>query len=150
MRFSIAGNFVLTGMISAVFGPLFVVPGAACVTAAAFLVSLRPNAMTRRFLTAAMCAAVFVPAILEWTGVVPPSMAFEDGTIRLLPRAVWFPSLPTHVLVALLLVYVIWSSTYLAMRFLVHEAPPLLSGGVRYVIAGTILLAILRARGVLR
>jgi hypothetical protein len=30
--------------------------------------------------------------VLEWTGVVPPSIAFRDGTIVLLPRAVAFSS----------------------------------------------------------
>ncbi|AKF09715.1 drug/metabolite exporter YedA [Sandaracinus amylolyticus] len=57
-------------------------------------------------------------------------------------------SLPGHVLVALALVYVIWSSTYLAIRVMVRELPPLATGGVRFVIAGAVLLAIQRARGV--
>lgn len=56
-------------------------------------------------------------------------------------------AVPTHVAVALLLVYAIWSSTYFAIRLMVHELPPFSSGGLRYVIAGGILLAICRGRG---
>lgn len=56
-------------------------------------------------------------------------------------------SIPTSVLIALGLVYVIWSSTYFAIRIVVHELPPLSSGGVRYVVAGAILLGIQRFRG---
>lgn len=55
--------------------------------------------------------------------------------------------IPTHVLVALALVYLIWSSTYLAIRVLVREVPPFGSGGARYLLAGGILLAVQRARG---
>jgi drug/metabolite transporter (DMT)-like permease len=49
--------------------------------------------------------------------------------------------------VALGLVYVIWSSTYFALRVVVTELPPFLSGGARYLLAGLILLTIQRARG---
>ncbi|MDQ3035069.1 MAG: drug/metabolite exporter YedA [Myxococcota bacterium] len=59
------------------------------------------------------------------------------------PRAI----IPAPVVVALALVYVIWSSTYLAIRVLVHEVPPFGSGGLRYLLAGVILLAVQRARG---
>jgi drug/metabolite transporter (DMT)-like permease len=48
---------------------------------------------------------------------------------------------------ALACVYVIWGSTYLAIRVLVEDVPPLLSAGVRFVIAGTAMLAVLAARG---
>ncbi|MFN7699222.1 MAG: drug/metabolite exporter YedA [Deltaproteobacteria bacterium] len=55
---------------------------------------------------------------------------------------------PTRTtLLALLTVYVIWSSTYLAIRVVVAELPPLLSGGARYLVAGLAMLLIARARG---
>lgn len=38
------------------------------------------------------------------------------------------------------LVYLIWGSTYLAIRFTVETIPPIFSGGVRFVIAGIILM----------
>ena len=41
----------------------------------------------------------------------------------------------------------IWSSTYLAIRVVVAELPPLLSGGARYLVAGLAMLLIARARG---
>jgi drug/metabolite transporter (DMT)-like permease len=41
---------------------------------------------------------------------------------------------------ALGVVYVVWGSTYLAIRFTVESMPPLLSGGVRFMIAGLVLL----------
>ncbi len=44
-------------------------------------------------------------------------------------------------------IYVIWGSTYLAIRVMVRDIPPMLGAGVRFVIAGVLLLAILRVRG---
>ena len=47
-------------------------------------------------------------------------------------------------------VYVVWGSTYLAIRIVVEEAPPLTSMGIRYVVAGALLAAILATRGGVR
>ncbi len=45
-------------------------------------------------------------------------------------------------------VYVIWGSTYLAMRIAVHEGlPPLLSAAIRFLSAGSVMLAYARYRG---
>jgi drug/metabolite transporter (DMT)-like permease len=52
-----------------------------------------------------------------------------------------------QVWTGLAIVYVVWGSTYLAIRVLVETMPPLLSGGVRFMVAGAILYAILLARG---
>lgn len=43
------------------------------------------------------------------------------------------------VVAALLVVYVVWGSTYLAIRVTVREAPPFLGMGTRYVAAGLLL-----------
>ena len=49
---------------------------------------------------------------------------------------------------ALAAVYVIWGSTYLAIRFSLEGGwPPFLLGGVRFLCAGAILFAVLRLRG---
>ena len=48
---------------------------------------------------------------------------------------------------ALLAVYFIWGSTYFAMRLALDALPPFLMCGVRFVVAGTALLAFLRWRG---
>ena len=44
-------------------------------------------------------------------------------------------------------VYIIWGSTYLAIRFAVDTMPPFLMAGVRFTIAGTILYALMASRG---
>jgi drug/metabolite transporter (DMT)-like permease len=44
-------------------------------------------------------------------------------------------------------VYVLWGSTYLAIRFAVASLPPLLMAGTRHLIAGVLLYAIMRLRG---
>jgi drug/metabolite transporter (DMT)-like permease len=44
-------------------------------------------------------------------------------------------------------VYLIWGSTYLAIRIGVRSLPPFLMSGVRFVSAGGLLYALLRARG---
>ena len=44
-------------------------------------------------------------------------------------------------------VYVIWGSTYLAIRFAIETLPPLWMAGVRYLVAGAVLVIWQRARG---
>ncbi|HEX6600681.1 MAG TPA: EamA family transporter [Gemmatimonadaceae bacterium] len=46
----------------------------------------------------------------------------------------------TRLLAAFAAVYVIWGSTYLAIRFAVETLPPLLMAGARFTIAGLLLL----------
>jgi drug/metabolite transporter (DMT)-like permease len=48
---------------------------------------------------------------------------------------------------ALATIYVVWGSTYLAIRVMVETMPPLLSAGVRFAVAGAVFLAVLRLRG---
>ncbi len=50
------------------------------------------------------------------------------------------------VAVALGIVYVVWGSTYLAIRVVVEDMPPMASGSWRYLCAGILLGAILAAR----
>lgn len=50
---------------------------------------------------------------------------------------------PVLIVLALLSVYLIWGSTYLAMRFAVEALPPLLMAGIRYVIAGGVIFLVL-------
>ena len=52
------------------------------------------------------------------------------------------------VAIALAAVYLIWGSTYLAIRFALEGGfPPFLLGGIRFVIAGGLMYAVLRWRG---
>lgn len=54
-----------------------------------------------------------------------------------------------RVALALAAVYVIWGSTYLAIRFALEGGfPPFLLGGIRFLVAGSLMLAFLRWRGV--
>ncbi len=48
------------------------------------------------------------------------------------------------LLSAFLIVYIIWGSTYLAIRFAIASIPPLLMAGMRFFIAGLLLLIISR------
>ena len=54
----------------------------------------------------------------------------------------------TRIALALAAVYVIWGSTYLAIRFALEGGfPPFLLGGIRFTVAGTLMYAFLRWRG---
>lgn len=54
-----------------------------------------------------------------------------------------------RVALALAAVYVIWGSTYLAIRFALEGGfPPFLLGGIRFLVAGGLMLAFLRWRDV--
>jgi drug/metabolite transporter (DMT)-like permease len=58
------------------------------------------------------------------------------------------PALDLRLLLSLAAVYVIWGSTYLAMRIAVIEGmPPLLMASVRFVAAGLVMLMIAKRRG---
>jgi drug/metabolite transporter (DMT)-like permease len=49
--------------------------------------------------------------------------------------------------IAFAIVYLVWGSTYLVIRIAVHDIPPGLLAGIRFVIAGVILGALALARG---
>jgi drug/metabolite transporter (DMT)-like permease len=44
-------------------------------------------------------------------------------------------------------VYLVWGSTYLAIRVMVKTVPPLLGAGARFLLAGALMLVLLRAAG---
>ena len=51
------------------------------------------------------------------------------------------------VVLALFAVYIVWGSTYLAMRIALETVPPFLMAGPRFVVAGSAMFAFLRVRG---
>jgi len=53
----------------------------------------------------------------------------------------------TRVWIALLAVYLIWGSTYLAIRYVVETLPPFMSAGMRFMSAGCVLFAWRVAKG---
>ncbi|MEQ9399822.1 MAG: EamA family transporter [Longimicrobiales bacterium] len=54
---------------------------------------------------------------------------------------------PARLVVAFASVYLIWGSTYLAIRFAIETLPPLLMAGARFLTAGAVLYAWGRSRG---
>src|SRR5215471_6930248 len=51
------------------------------------------------------------------------------------------------VALAFVAIYIVWGSTYLAIRYAIETIPPLVTAGIRHTIAGSILLAWACARG---
>lgn len=52
-----------------------------------------------------------------------------------------------RVVLAFAIIYFVWGSTFLAIRVGVREVPPFLLAGIRFLIAGMVLYAWMRARG---
>ncbi|MCI0558512.1 MAG: EamA family transporter [Nitrososphaera sp.] len=53
----------------------------------------------------------------------------------------------TKIWIALIALYIVWGSTYLAIRFAVETIPPFLHAGLRFLISGLILVIWRRAAG---
>jgi drug/metabolite transporter (DMT)-like permease len=53
----------------------------------------------------------------------------------------------SRIIVAFALLYVLWGSTYLAMRIVVRDMPPYVAGSVRYLASGPLMLAALAVTG---
>ena len=53
----------------------------------------------------------------------------------------------TKIWTALIAVYIVWGSTYLAIRYAVETIPPFMSAGLRFLISGVILVVWRRAAG---
>lgn len=54
---------------------------------------------------------------------------------------------PWKVILGFLAIYLIWGSTYLAIRFAIESIPALLSAGVRFIFGGAMLYTYARLRG---
>lgn len=52
-----------------------------------------------------------------------------------------------RVLLSFFAIYVLWGTTFLAIRIAVEELPPLFAAGARFFIAGIVLYAFMRAKG---
>src|SRR5882757_3043293 len=66
-----------------------------------------------------------------------PSVA---TTVRVRPSRLWMA-------LAFFAIYVVWGSTYLAIRYAIETIPPLVTAGIRHSIAGAIMLAWAWERG---
>ncbi len=58
-----------------------------------------------------------------------------------MPSQYAFPTMPPLVLLCLLITYVVWGTTYLAIRFTLESFPPLFMMGTRFLCAGLLLAA---------
>ncbi|MBG6068825.1 EamA family transporter [Micromonospora ureilytica] len=67
----------------------------------------------------------------------PSATALAGGRASATPTLIW---------TALIVVYLLWGSTYLAIRIAVETLPPLLSATLRFAVAGLILAVVLRLR----
>jgi len=52
------------------------------------------------------------------------------------------------VVISLFGVYLLWGSTYLAIRIALADYPPFLMGAIRFLVGGVLMYAVLRWRGV--
>jgi hypothetical protein len=99
---------VLVANLSLLFGPLVLVPASAVASGAALMVGIRANRTTRRGILIASLAAVFVPLLLQVTGVLPRSYEIVSEGLLIRPVLVEFPPGMTLALlgfaIALLLV----------------------------------------------
>jgi drug/metabolite transporter (DMT)-like permease len=82
----------------------------------------------------------FLPASARDPAAAAQAAAASSRAIH--PRA------PSGLLVwaALWTVYIVWGSTYLALRVLVETIPPLISNGGRFLLAGSLMLGVLALR----
>jgi eukaryotic-like serine/threonine-protein kinase len=86
-------SFATLSSLSGFFGPLLYMPAALIVGLAIAMTFAERKDM--RILIPVTLAAFLAPLLLEWTGVLPPSYAMNDGALVLLPRLAWFPARQT-------------------------------------------------------
>ncbi|MFW6051698.1 MAG: serine/threonine-protein kinase [Myxococcota bacterium] len=97
LRHGAAALTLLTIMpLGFLFGPFLVAPLVVAASMPALVV--QADRTGRHVVLATALVTVFGPIALEWADLVPPALAFSDGTMTQLPGAVAFPELPTRVL----------------------------------------------------
>jgi drug/metabolite transporter (DMT)-like permease len=70
-----------------------------------------------------------------------------DTTVIGSPAASGSKALDIRVLLAFFAIYVLWGTSFLAIRIAVLEAPPLFAAGTRFFVAGVALYGFMRFRG---
>jgi serine/threonine-protein kinase len=113
------------------FGPFLLVPGLLACTAIAFTAASAPlqglperepaSRLIRHASMAAGVLAFLIPLVLEWTGLIAPSMVIRDGTIVILPRAVDFPATWTIVFLVVVNAVLILVPAIIASRVRDHS-----------------------------
>ena len=80
-------------------GLLGVLPAAVTVVTFAHRINFDRTSQGFALLASALLA-IFVPLVLEWTGVIDPSYVIRDGVITILPHMHAFPPLETTIYIA--------------------------------------------------
>jgi drug/metabolite transporter (DMT)-like permease len=70
-----------------------------------------------------------------------------DAATEVISRERQIRRFDPRVVLAFLAIYILWGTTFLAIRIAVHEVPPLFAAGTRMFLAGTILLGWMLLRG---
>src|SRR6202522_3353387 len=70
-----------------------------------------------------------------------------DTTVIGSPASVPSKPLDLRVLLAFFAIYVLWGTSFLAIRIAVLEVPPLFAAGTRFFVAGVVLYGFMRFRG---
>lgn len=74
--------------------------------------------------------------------------AVETASSKVVPSRAAVPvARRLYVVLAFASIYIIWGSTYLAIRYAVETIPPLYTAGFRHLLAGSVLLAWALAKG---
>ncbi|MFO0560661.1 MAG: serine/threonine-protein kinase [Polyangiales bacterium] len=94
--------------------PFIVVP--TLVATNAMMFTLFTGRAQRKLVVVASVLAVLAPVALELAGIVPPSFAFRDGALVLLPRAVNFSATPTLLFLLAVSVAVVLTPTLVTGR----------------------------------
>jgi serine/threonine protein kinase len=125
----VAADFAAS-MVAFAFGPLLLVPGLLACNAVAFTIASTPfhwpggrsvgDNRVRQAAVGLGVIAFLTPVALELAGVLSPSIAFRDGAIVLLPRAVDFPPGVTLAFLVVANVALILVPSFLATRVRDH------------------------------
>src|SRR5687768_9577533 len=80
-------------------------------------------------------------------GFIFPSVSGSSGEKGTMEKPISAHPSKTLVLLAFAVIYIVWGSTYLAIRVVVETMPPFLSAAARFLVAGVALMAFLVWRG---
>jgi drug/metabolite transporter (DMT)-like permease len=69
------------------------------------------------------------------------------ATTTVIPDRAKQSKIDFRVILAFAAIYVLWGSTYLAIRIAVQQVPPFFAAGIRFFIAGALLYAVMRLCG---
>src|ERR1700729_4409832 len=71
-----------------------------------------------------------------------PTTTVIEASANAAPKA-----LDIRVILAFFAIYVLWGTTFLAIRIAVEEVPPLFAAGCRFFVAGVVLYGFMRLKG---